>query len=92
MRSVYLASNKQLFDVLPDARISGKLRKPLSLLTDDSRRVIPGRMSTLLPGVLAMETIARHLGCDTIEVTPTGVREGFLWTRLLPTAAPSTAS
>lgn len=56
------------------------------------RRVIPGRMSTLLPGVLAMETIARHLGCDTIEVTPTGVREGFLWTRLLPTAAPSTAS
>lgn len=34
--------NKQLFDVLPDARISGKLRKPLSLLTDDSRRVIPG--------------------------------------------------
>ena len=56
------------------------------------RRVIPGRMSTLLPGVLAMEAIARHLGCETIEVTPTGVREGFLWTRLLPTAAPSTAN
>ncbi|HIX87952.1 MAG TPA: UDP-N-acetylmuramoyl-L-alanyl-D-glutamate--2,6-diaminopimelate ligase [Candidatus Akkermansia intestinavium] len=34
--------NKQLFSVLPDATITGKLRKPLSLLTDDSRAVIPG--------------------------------------------------
>lgn len=56
------------------------------------RRVIPGRMSTLLPGVLAMEAIARHLGCEMIEVMPTGVREGFLWTKLLPTVAPSTAN
>ncbi len=67
-------------------------RKREGRLVAALRRVIPGRMSTLLPGVLAMEAIARHLGCETIEVTPTGVREGFLWTRLLPTAAPSTAS
>ena len=56
------------------------------------RRVIPGRMSTLLPGALAMDAIARQLGCESFSVTPTGVREGFLWTRLLPTAAPSTAN
>lgn len=35
-------NSKQLFSVLPEATISGKLKKPLSLLTDDSRRVIPG--------------------------------------------------
>ncbi len=35
-------NNKQIFSVLPKAVISGKLRKALSLLTDDSRKVIPG--------------------------------------------------
>ncbi len=34
--------SKQIFSILPEAIISGKLNKPLSLLTDDSRRVIPG--------------------------------------------------
>ena len=34
--------NKQLFTILPGAVCTGKLKKPLSLLTDDSRRVIPG--------------------------------------------------
>lgn len=35
-------NSKQIFSILPKAIISGKLSKPLSLLTDDSRRVIPG--------------------------------------------------
>ena len=35
-------NSKQIFSILPEAIISGKLSKPLSLLTDDSRRVIPG--------------------------------------------------
>lgn len=34
--------SKQIFSILPEAIVSGKLNKPLSLLTDDSRRVIPG--------------------------------------------------
>ncbi len=37
-----MMNNKQLFSVAPGAIISGKLRKPLTLLTDDSRQVIPG--------------------------------------------------
>lgn len=52
------------------------------------RRVTPGRMSTLVPGILAMETILRYCGCGTLRVMPVGVREGFLWTHLLPTPAP----
>ncbi len=35
-------NTRQLFSVLPKAVISGKLRKPLTLLTDDSRKAIPG--------------------------------------------------
>lgn len=33
---------KKIFSILPAASITGKLSKPLTLLTDDSRKVIPG--------------------------------------------------
>ncbi|MBQ6941099.1 MAG: UDP-N-acetylmuramoyl-L-alanyl-D-glutamate--2,6-diaminopimelate ligase [Akkermansia sp.] len=33
---------KKIFSILPGASITGKLSKPLTLLTDDSRKVIPG--------------------------------------------------
>lgn len=33
---------KHILSVLPNAQVTGKLKKPLSLLTDDSRKVIPG--------------------------------------------------
>ena len=35
-------NSKQIFSILPEPIITGTLKKPLSLLTDDSRRVIPG--------------------------------------------------
>lgn len=35
-------NTQQIFSVVPGAVISGKIRKPLTLLTDDSRKVIPG--------------------------------------------------
>ena len=35
-------NSKQLFSILSEPIITGTLKKPLSLLTDDSRRVIPG--------------------------------------------------
>lgn len=43
-------NSKQLFSVLPEAVITGKLRKPLTLLTDDSRRVIPGSCFVAVKG------------------------------------------
>lgn len=35
-------NRKQLFSVVPDAVVTGKLKKPLTSLTDDSRKVVPG--------------------------------------------------
>ena len=43
-------NSKQIFSVLPEANISGKLKKNLSLLTDDSRRVIPGSCYVAVKG------------------------------------------
>lgn len=69
-------------------RLLRDARRNEARTVDLLRRVIPGRMSTLLPGIAAMEAIARHVGRDTIDVSPVGVREGFLWTYLLPSVAP----
>ena len=33
---------KNLISLLPGAIVTGTLKKPLSLLTDDSRKVVPG--------------------------------------------------
>ena len=43
-------NSKQIFSVLPEANITGKLKKNLSLLTDDSRRVIPGSCYVAVKG------------------------------------------
>lgn len=56
------------------------------------RRICPARMSTLLPGAYAMLAMAKALEAPSFTVTPLGVREGFLWLRLFPSTAPSTAS
>ena len=37
-----MMNNKQLFSVLPEAHTTGQLRRSLGLLTDDSRKVVPG--------------------------------------------------
>lgn len=37
-----MINNKQLFSVLPDAKISGQLRRSIGALTDDSRQVVQG--------------------------------------------------
>lgn len=43
-------NSKQLFSVLPGAVVTGKLHKPLTLLTDDSRRVVPGSCFVAVKG------------------------------------------
>ena len=42
--------HKQLFSVLPEATITGTLRKPFSMLTDDSRRITPGACFVAIRG------------------------------------------
>ena len=49
-------------------------------------RVVPDRVRTLLPGMIVLETIAKHFGTEAIEVTNAGVRDGFLYKYVLPEA------
>ncbi len=46
-------------------------------------RVVPFRVRTLLPGMIILHTIGKFFGCETIEVTEAGVREGYLYKYVL---------
>ena len=46
-------------------------------------KAAPDRIHTLIPGMLALETIAETYGVETITASPWGVREGYLRDRVL---------
>lgn len=47
-------------------------------------RVVPDRVRTLVPGMIVLETVAKHFGSEAVEVTNAGVRDGFLYKYVLP--------
>ena len=81
---------KHLFQNIPGATITGTLKKPLSLLTDDSRKVIPGCCyvavkGTQFDGHTAIEgAIAAGATAIVAEtpVSPTAQEKGILWVQV----------
>ena len=57
--------SKQLSQMEPEV-----LRKVL--------KVIPDRIHTIIPGMIVLQTMIKHFGCEEIQVSPYGVREGYL--------------
>ena len=49
-------------------------------------RVVPDRVRTLLPGMIILQTIAKHFKSEAIEVTNAGARDGYLYEKVLPEA------
>ena len=47
-------------------------------------RVVPDRVRTLLPGMIVLQTVAKHFKSEAIEVTNAGVRDGYLYKFVLP--------
>lgn len=45
--------------------------------------VKPDRVHTLLPGMVILNRISKYFYCDTISVSQTGVREGYVYTKLI---------
>ncbi|MCD8389676.1 MAG: phosphatase [Oscillospiraceae bacterium] len=46
-------------------------------------KAAPDRIHTLLPGMLALDVVARAYGAERITVSSCGVREGYLYSRVL---------
>lgn len=81
-----------LFDRPRDCRVlsARELRHLLKRLKDPSRadlhlllKAAPDRIHTIIPGLLALDTIARAFQLEDITVSPWGVREGYLQEKIL---------
>lgn len=46
-------------------------------------KTVPDRIHTIIPGLLALDTISRAYGAQTITASACGVREGYLLARVL---------
>lgn len=46
-------------------------------------QTVPERVHTIVPGMIILDLIARHYGSKKIKVSPFGVREGYLYTKVL---------
>jgi len=46
-------------------------------------RVVPDRVHTIIPGMLILDTIIRYFGSEVIFISNYGVREGYLYSKVL---------
>ncbi|MFS0782625.1 phosphatase [Bacillus sp. 1P06AnD] len=46
-------------------------------------QAVPDRVHTIIPGMVILQTIAKRFQCETIFVSKFGVREGYLYKRVL---------
>ncbi|WP_050614483.1 Ppx/GppA phosphatase family protein [Bacillus testis] len=46
-------------------------------------QVVPDRVHTIVPGLIILQAIARRFGCERIYVSQFGVREGYVYNRVL---------
>jgi len=70
-------SAKELHQLLK--RLKEPSREDLHLLL----KAAPDRIHTLIPGMLALDTVSRFFQLEDITVSPCGVREGYLRERIL---------
>ncbi len=54
-----------------------------SFATQKIIKCIPDRIHTLLPGMIILNTVAKKYKCESIMISEYGVREGYLYTKLL---------
>lgn len=50
---------------------------------DSILQIVPDRIHTLIPGLVILNTIAKHFGSENLIVSSYGVREGYLFERVL---------
>lgn len=84
--------NNSIFD-LPESNncINVKdIKKILRVITSDSKeslntilQVVPDRIHTIVPGLIILNTLARHFESEIITVSDYGAREGYLYSKIL---------
>ncbi len=61
--------------------------KIIELISDEEKKrilqVVPERINTILPGMTILKTVAERYHSETVVVSSYGVREGYLYSRLV---------
>jgi len=67
-----------------------QLEKLLKLLNNRKKetyrrilRVVPDRIHTIIPGMMILDEIAKHFESELIQISNYGVREGYLYSKVL---------
>ncbi|MEH6944886.1 Ppx/GppA phosphatase family protein [Bacillus sp. JJ722] len=90
IRATKKLNNNLIFDKETNEFEVGNIAKLLSLLHKADKKtlrkvlqIVPDRVHTIIPGMIILQTIATYYGCETIHVSNYGVREGYLYTKVL---------
>ena len=67
------------FDAMVKDLIKKSDKKKMRMILD----IKPDRIHTLLPGMIILNKIAKFFNIETINVSQTGVREGYVYSKLL---------
>lgn len=67
------------FDAMVKDLIKKSDKKKMRMILD----IKPDRIHTLLPGMIILNEIAKFFNIETINVSQTGVREGYVYSKLL---------
>ncbi|MDR3013077.1 MAG: hypothetical protein LBU70_07690 [Chitinispirillales bacterium] len=86
MRALYQLNNA-IFDLPPENRAvrASNVEKLLEMIDTDTHRIVgkilnitPERIHTVTPGMIILYTIIKYYDCETVVVSESGVREGYL--------------
>lgn len=83
--------NNELFEIKENptiavdniSKILPMLHKPNKQTLHRILQIVPDRIHTITPGLLILHTIAEYFGSETIHVSGYGVREGYLYSKVL---------
>ena len=71
------------FSVKELRALLAKMQKPDKGALRMILKAVPDRIHTLIPGMLILDTAAEYFKSERIQVSAFGVREGFLYARVL---------
>lgn len=81
----------ELFGTSLESEIpTSSIKEMIKEFEDDSKKTIdnilqimPERIHTLIPGLIILNVVAKHFGCESLTVSNYGVREGYLFEMVL---------
>lgn len=75
--------DKMLINCESIKKLFKKLDESERSVLDKILKVIPDRVHTIIPGMIILKTIVKYYGIKEIIISPYGVREGYLFSKVL---------